>query len=212
MSVTLRGFVFLDSLQPQLTSYIGTTSRGFLPVPGQASLFVETAPGMVINRIIDVALKATTATPAALVVERAYGALEVHDDDKGQVQLAGQAVLDYLGLTEEDRIKPRVVSNEIIRSIEPYHAQLINKIRYGQMILPGESLLILETDPAAYVTFAANEAEKAARVNLVELRFFGAFGRLYMSGPEAEIDAAAAAATAAIESITGKEPPSFKDR
>lgn len=212
MSVTLRGFVFLDSLQPQLTSYIGTTSRGFLPVPGQASLFVETAPGMVINRIIDVALKATTATPAALVVERAYGALEVHDDDKGQVQLAGQAVLDYLGLTEEDRIKPRVVSNEIIRSIEPYHAQLINKIRYGQMILPGESLLILETDPAAYVTFAANEAEKAARVNLVELRFFGAFGRLYMSGSEAEIDAAAAAATAAIESITGKESPSFKDR
>ncbi len=212
MSVSLRGYVFLDSLQPQLTSYIGTTSRGFLPVPGQASLFIETAPGMIINRVLDVALKATSVTPAALVVERAYGALEVHHDDKGQVHLAGQAILDYLELKEEDRVKPKVISNEIIRSIEPYQAQLINKIRYGQMILPGESLLILETDPAAYVTLAANEAEKAARVQLVELRFFGAFGRLYMSGPEAEIDAAAEAATAAIKAVTGRDAPAGKDR
>ena len=58
------------------------------------------------------------------------------------------------------------------------------------MILPGESLFILETSPAGYVSFAANEAEKAARVSLVDIRPYGAFGRLYMSGPEAEIDAA----------------------
>jgi hypothetical protein len=73
------------------------------------------------------------------------------------------------------------------------------------MIEPGESLLILETVPAAYIAFAANEAEKAANVKLVECRPFGAFGRLYMSGPEAEIDSAAEAASAAIASIEGKE-------
>ena len=76
-------FVFLDSLQPQLTSYVGKTSRGFLPVPEMASLWVEIAPGMAINRITDRALKATKVVPAVQVVERAYGLLEVHAWDKG---------------------------------------------------------------------------------------------------------------------------------
>lgn len=203
--LTLRGFIFLDSLQPQLTSYIGTTAKGFLPVPEQASLWVETAPGMVINTLTDVALKATRCQPSILVVERAYGALELHHEDKGQVMEAGRSILDHIGLKEEQRIKPRIVSDQIIRSIEPYQTQLINRIRYGQMILPGESLFILECVPACYITFAANEAEKAARINLVELRSIGAFGRLYLSGPEAEIDAAREAAIHALQSIKGVE-------
>jgi ethanolamine utilization microcompartment shell protein EutL len=72
------------------------------------------------------------------------------------------------------------------------------------MLLPGQSLFILETDPAGYITFAANEAEKAARVSLVEVRPFGAFGRLWMSGSESEIDSAREAAVKALENITGK--------
>ena len=79
----------------------------------------------------------------------------------------------------------------------------MNKIRYGSMITPGESLLIIESEPAAYIALAANEAEKAANVQLLECQSFGAFGRLYMSGTEAEIDAASQAANEALQSING---------
>jgi hypothetical protein len=203
MSVTLRGYVFLDAYQPQLAAFTGTTCRGFLPLAGQASLWVEIAPGMLINRVTDVALKATRATPAVQVVERAFGLLEVHHDDKGEVMAAGAAILKHLNVGETQRIKPKVVSNQIIRAVEPYQAQLINRNRQGMMLIPGQSLFILETEPAAYAVLAANEAEKAANVNLVSLQPFGAFGRLWMAGSEAEIDAAAAAAVAAIEAMSG---------
>jgi ethanolamine utilization microcompartment shell protein EutS len=202
--ITLRTFIFLDSLQDQLASYIGSTAKGFLPVPGVASLFVEIAPGLAINRVTDVALKATKVQPAVQIVERAFGLLEVHDMDKGEVISAGRAILEHLGVTEADRMKPAIVANQIIRSMEAYQCQLINRNKSGSMILPGESLFILETEPAGYAIFAANEAEKAANVKLVEVRPFGAFGRLYMSGSEAEIDSAAEAAVKALESVTGK--------
>ena len=201
MSVKLRGYVFIDSLQPQLAAFVGTTCRGFLPLAGQASLWIETAPGMIINRVTDVALKATKAAPAIQVVERAFGLLEIHHDDKGEVMSAGDAVLQHLELTEADRIKPRVVSNQVIRAVEPYQAQIINRDRSGNMLIPGQSLFILETEPAAWVVAAANEAEKAANVSLINLRPFGAFGRLWMAGSEAEIDSAREAAIAAIEAL-----------
>jgi len=203
--VTLRTYVFLDSLQPQLAAFIGTTARGFLPVAGVASMFIETAPGLIINRITDVALKATSVTPAIMVVERAFGLLEIHHPDKGQVRLGGQAVLGYLGIGESDRLKPRVVSDQVIRAVEPYHAQLINRIRYGDMLIAGESLFILETEPAGYVAFAANEALKAARVKMIDASLFGAFGRLYLSGDEAQIDAARGAALSALATVKGRE-------
>jgi len=168
-----------------------------------ASLFVEIAPGMQIHRLIDRALKDTDVQPATLIVERAFGMLEIHHDDKGQVLAAGQAILDQLGAVETDRIRPRVVSNTVIRSIEPYHAMIIDKIRFGSMIEPGQSLLVMETEPAAYVAFAANEAEKAADITLVDVTPFGAYGRLYLCGSESEIDSASQAASAAIESISG---------
>ena len=212
MAITLRCFTFLDSLQPQLASFIGKTARGFLPLPGQASIFVEIAPGIAVNRITDVALKATKVIPAVQVVERAYGLLEFHEWDKGEVISAGQAILQHLGVKEEERIRPKIVTNQIIRSIEAYQSQIINRNSQGMMILPGQSLFIFETEPAAYVAFAANEAEKAARVFLNQLQPFGAFGRLWMSGPEAEIDAGAAAAIAAIEGLTGKTVGKFVDK
>ena len=212
MATSLRAFVFLDSLQPQLAAHICTTCRGYFPVPYVASLFIEVAPGMAIHGIIDRALKSTQVYPATLVVERAYGMLEVHHSDKGEVRSAGESILKFMEVTEQDRLKPKVVSNTIIRAIEPMHAMILDKIRFGSMIEPGQSLFILETEPAAYAALAANEAEKAADVRLIDVTPFGAFGRLYLAGPEAEIDSAAQAATGALSSITGKEPPAFKDR
>lgn len=205
MATSLRAYVFLDSLQPQLSALLATTSRGFFPVPGVASLFVEIAPGMAIHKTLDSALKATRVSPATLVVERAFGMLEVHHEDKGEVISAGEAILAHLGVKMEDRIKPRLISNQIIRAIEPYHAMIIDKIRFGSMIEPGQSLFILEVEPAAYAALAANEAEKAANVKLVDMTPFGAFGRLYMAGDEANIDEAAKAAVKALEGVTGKD-------
>jgi hypothetical protein len=212
MSIALRTYTFLDALQPQLATFIGKTARGFLPVPGQASLWVEIAPGIAINRVTDSALKATAVQPAVQVVERAYGLLEVHHHDKGEVLSAGDNILKHLELTEEDRLKPRVATNQILRSVEAYQTQIINRNSAGMMVLPGDSLFILETEPAGYIVLAANEAEKAASVSLVNVTPYGAFGRLYMSGPEAEIDAAAEAASLAISSVTGREPAKFVDR
>ena len=212
MATTLRTYTFLAALQPQIASFMGKTARGFLPLPGMASLFVEIAPGIAINRVTDVALKATTVVPALQVVERAYGLLEVHDPDQGEVRNAGAAILDFMKVAESDRLKPKVLTNQIIRAIEPYQAQIINRNSQGMMILPGQSLFILETEPAGYVAFAANEAEKAAQISLVSLTPYGAFGRLYLSGPEAEIDAAAHAAISAIEGISGKMPEKFVDK
>jgi len=205
VATSIRAYVFLDSLQPQLSALLCTTSRGFFPVPGVASLFVEIAPGMAIHKTMDAALKTTRVTPATLVVERAFGMLEVHHDDKGEVLNAGEAILDHLGVKVEDRVKPKIVSNQVIRAIEPYHAMIIDKIRFGSMIEPGQSLFILETEPAAYAALAANEAEKAANVKLVDMTPFGAFGRLYMAGDEANIDEAQKAAIKALEGVTGKE-------
>lgn len=212
MGTTLRTYCFLDALQPQLATFIGKTARGFLPVPGQASLWVEIAPGIAINQVTDAALKATKVQPAVQVVERAYGLLEVHDHDQGEVLSAGATILKHLGVTESERLKAKVLTNQIIRGVEAYQTQIINRASAGMMVLPGQSLFILECEPAGYVVLAANEAEKAANVSLINVTPYGAFGRLYMAGTEAEIDAAAQAATAALNAVVGKESAKFADK
>ena len=140
------------------------------------------------------------------------GLLEVHHHDQGEVLSAGAEILRQLELSEGDRLRPQIATNQVIRSIEAYQTQIINRSSSGMMVLPGESLFILETEPAGYAVLAANEAEKAAHVSLVNVTPYGAFGRLYLSGVEAEIDAAAEAAMAALRSVTGKEPGKFVDR
>ena len=200
----LRCYVFLDSLQPQFASFLGTVAQGFLPVPGQASLFVEVAPGMDIMRVTDVALKATDVRPGMLIIERLYGMLELHSDSQADVRQAGRAILAALDLREEDRIKPDLVSTQVIRNISDYHTQLINRTRHGNMILPGESLYVLEVAPAGYAAIAANEAEKAAEINVLEVRAFGSFGRVYLGGEEKDIDVAYRAAEQAITDIAGR--------
>ena len=202
--ITLRAYVFIDSLQPQLAAFVGLGARGFPPLKEQASIYIEVAPGIAINRMTDIALKAAKVEPAAQVVERTFGMLEVHAFDKGEVRTAGQAAIGHFGLTETDRLTPYVATCEVIRSIEPMHAQIINRNRYGHMILPGDSLFLFECDPAAYAVLAANEAEKAAEVSLIDLKAFGAVGRLMMAGRESEIDSAMEAAIGAINSIQGK--------
>jgi len=204
-AIALRTYVFLDSLQPQLAAFLGVTGRGFPPLRDMASLWVEIAPGIAINNITDVCLKATRVQPANQVVERAFGILELHDADQGEVRQAGRAILDTLQMEESDRMKPQVATKQIIRAIEPMHAQVINRNRNGSMIIPGESLLIFETAPAAYAVYAANEAEKAADVKLIHVQPYGAFGRLMMSGEESSIDSAMEAAAAAVEGLTGRE-------
>ncbi|HSH02548.1 MAG TPA: hypothetical protein VLL52_08525 [Anaerolineae bacterium] len=203
-SVELRSYVFLDSLQPQHAAFLGTVARGFLPLPGDASLWIEISPGIEINRITDIALKATAVAPGMQIVERLYGLLEIHATSQGEVRAAGAAILDALGLNQTDRLKPRVVSSQIIRNVAPLQVQLINRMRHGHMLLAGQTLYVMEVQPAAYAALAANEAEKAANLNILEVHAFGSFGRLYLGGDEQDIMAGYQAALDAIDSITGR--------
>lgn len=203
-NVDLRAHVFLDSLQPQYASFLATIAQGFLPVAGQAALFVEISPGIEINRITDIALKSTRVTPGMQIVERLYGLLEIHSDSQADTRQAGRAILDALELTEDDRQKPVVVSSQVIRRMDDYQTQLINRMRHGNMILPAETLYIMECVPAAYSALAANEAEKAAEINILEVRSFGSFGRLYLGGEERDIEVGYRAAMGAIESVSGR--------
>ncbi len=201
----LRSYFFLDNMQPQLASFMASTVQGYMPVAGMASLFIEVAPGMEIVRLLDIAVKATDVRPAIQVVERSFGTLEVHADDQGSVRQAGQAVLSAMGVPESDRLKPQIASSTVIRKVDPYHASLINKSRGGSMLLGGQTLFILETQPALYAILAANEAEKASRVTLVDIRPFGQYGRLYLGGEEADVVVGSDAAIAALQGLTGRD-------
>lgn len=205
MTVELRSYVFLDSLQSQHSAFLGTVARGFLPLPNDASLWIEISPGIEINRITDVALKATGVKPAMQIVERLYGLLEVHSESQAEVRAAGAAILEALGVKEEDRLKPRVVSSQIIRHVDAHQVQLINRMRHGHMILEGQTLYVMEVQPAAYAALATNEAEKRADLNVLEVRAYGSFGRVYLGGEERDIMAGYQAAVDAIESVTGRE-------
>ncbi len=202
--VELRTYAFLDTLQPQFASFMATVSQGYLPVAGQASLYIEVAPGMQIDRVTDIALKATAVRPGMLIVERAFGLLEVHAESQADVRQAGASILDALGVDHDARYSPRKVTEEVIRRVDDYHSQLINRMRHGQMLLGGQTLYILETEPAGWAALAANEAEKAAHINVLEVRAFGAYGRVYLGGEEEDVVEGAAAASRAITDLPGR--------
>jgi hypothetical protein len=203
--IDLRSYVFLDSLQPQYAAFLGTVAQGFLPLAHDASLFVEISPGIEINRLTDVALKATEVRPGMQIVERYYGLLEIHSSSQAETRAAGAAILEHIGLTETDRKRPKILSSQVIRRIDGHQAQLINRTRHGQMLIPGQTLYVLEVEPAAYAALAANEAEKAAEINILEVRAFGSMGRVYLGGEERDIDVGWQAAVAAIEGLEGRE-------
>lgn len=204
-TIELRGYAFLDSLQPQYAAFLGTTAQGFLPLAGDASLYVEISPGIEINRLTDVALKATQVKPGMQIVERYFGLLEIHSESQAETRAAGEAILAEIGVSETDRFKPRIASSQIIRRIDDHQAQLINRVRHGQMLIPGQTLYLLEMEPASYAPLAANEAEKAANINVLEVRAFGSLGRVYLGGEESDIDVGWRAAVAALEGLEGKE-------
>ncbi|MBD2743616.1 hypothetical protein [Coleofasciculus sp. FACHB-1120] len=207
MGIELRSYVFLDSLQPQHAAYMGTVALGFLPLPGDTSLWIEISPGIEINRITDVALKAASVRPGVQVVERLYGLLEVHSSRQGETRAAGKAILEALGVHRDECLKPHVVSSQIIRNIDAHQTQLINRTRRGQLLLAGQTLYVLEVQPAAYAALAANAAEKAAAINILEVQAVGSFGRLYLGGAEQDILAGSAAALVALEGVPGRENP-----
>lgn len=205
MGIDLRSYVYLDNLQPQHAAYLGTQALGFLPLPGDSSLWVEISPGIEINRIMDIALKSAVVRPGVLVIERLYGLLEVHASRQSDTMAAGRAILQAIGASERDCLKPRIISSQIIRNIDAHHTQLINRTRKGNMILAGQTLYVLEVEPATYAALAANEAEKAALINILHISAVGSFGRLYLGGTERDIMAGSRAAIEAIENVAGRD-------
>ncbi|MBT8440179.1 MAG: hypothetical protein HKP55_03425 [Gammaproteobacteria bacterium] len=199
--VNLRTYVYIDSLQPQLAEYMASVSQGFPPKPGDSCLWVEVSPGMAIHRVTDLALKATRVNLTQQVVERAFGSMVINHRDQSDVREAGKAILSSMNADEDDRQDCRVAWSEIIRGMTSDHTVVINRQdRRGSMILPGDSMFILEVEPAGFIVYAANQAEKAASITLVDVKAVGAYGRLTLAGREADIEEAAAAAMRAVES------------
>lgn len=205
----LRVYLTLENLQPQFAAYMGTPTRarGYPPYAGQHALIIEVAPGLMIERVIDLALKADPdLEPGILFVERQFGILEIHGSDKAKLLAAGRVVLEGIGLSEGDQLRPRILFTDVIEDIADQHAVIINRNRQASMILPGETLLVCEMVPALYAAIAANEAEKVApSLTLVDVQMIGAAGRVYMSGKSADVERGLAEIERVLASIEGRE-------
>lgn len=200
----LRALVQIDRLQPKFAAYNGATVQGSIPLAGDTILVGEMGPGNEVFRVVDIALKAATIEATSQIVEREFGFFILRSPHNSEINASREAVLNHLGLTIDDRAKPTVESTQIITSVEPYQAQLLNKWRKGSLLVPGDTLGILECAPAAYVTAAANEAEKVASIDIVEVRTVGRFGRMFISGTEAEVRTAVTAAADLLGSLAGR--------
>lgn len=200
---SLRCYCYIDRMQPQYAAFVGTVTQGDLPTEGMAALYVEMAPGNEAFRMVDIAVKSTEAKPGAQLVEREFGMFEVHSKKQSDVLEAGRIVLDRLGLKETDRIKPQIASTQLITNVDPYQAQLLNRFRRGSMLVPGETLLVVEVAPAAYINLAVNEAEKKSTLKVLHVSSVGRFGRMWLSGSESEMITARDAATRAMENLEG---------
>ena len=201
---TIRALMQIDNLQPKFAAYNGATVQGSVPMAGDTVLIGELAPGNGVFSLIDRALKASSVETTTQMVEREFGFFILRSQSNAEVTAAREAILSELGASLSDRLKPSVASSQIITSVEPFQAQLLNKWRKGSLLIPGQTLGILEVAPAAYISIAANEAEKAAEIDMVEIRAVGRFGRLFISGSENSVKTAIEAATKAIEAVEGK--------
>lgn len=204
--IDLRTFIIIDNMQPQYAAITGTVVKGDIALAGMCQLYIELAPGSSVYNLLNAALKQTNAKPGFQIVEREYGEIELHSYSPEDVKQAGQAILEACGKSVRDRRRPRIVSEQIISNIDPYQAQLINRDnRYGSIIIPGESLFILEVEPAAYISIAVNEAEKNSQTKIVTFDPVGRYGRMYISGTESEVRNARESAITTIERIEGRE-------
>lgn len=203
--ITIRALMQIDNLQPKFAAYNGATVQGSVPLSGDTVLIGEFAPGNGVFSLIDRALKVSSVEATTQMVEREFGFFILRSPSNAAVSAARDAMLVELGATMSDRLKPAISSTQIITSVEPYQAQLLNKWRKGALIVPGQTLGIVECAPAAYISIAANEAEKAAEIDIVEVRAVGRFGRLFISGSENSVKTAVEAATHAIEAVDGQD-------
>ena len=203
--ITIRALMQIDNLQPKFAAYNGATVQGSVPLSGDTVLIGELAPGNGVFGLIDRALKASSVEATTQLVEREFGFFILRSQSNAEVSMARDAILAELGQSLNDRLKPSVESTQIITSVEPYQAQLLNKWRKGSLVVPGQTLGIIECAPAAYISIAANEAEKAAEIDVVEVRAVGRFGRLFISGSENSVKTAVAAAVKAVEAVEGRD-------
>jgi ethanolamine utilization microcompartment shell protein EutS len=200
----LRGVVLLDQLQPQFAATIASNSDGYFPIAGESALWLEVCPGIVVSSLLDVALKSCDVRPGAMITERSYGTMEVHSGDQSQVHMARDIVLKEMGASSAEGLQPATLTSRIIRRIDDHQAMLINRTRNGMLILGGDTLYTLEVSPAVFALIAANEAEKASSVRLVDLQNNGAVGRLQLAGSDADIEQAVAAIEATLADIPGR--------
>jgi hypothetical protein len=205
----LRVYLLVRDLQRQFAAYLGTPTRarGYPPFEGEHSLIVEVAPGLAIERVTDLALRAVPSVePGILFVERQFGVLEVHGQDLADVQRAGAAILAGLGADAADQLRPRILFSDVIEDITDRQAVIINRNRGGSMVLPGDTLLVCEVTPALFATVAANEAERAAPgITLVDVSMIGVAGRIYLSGSAADVRLAQREIAAVLGAVQGRD-------
>jgi hypothetical protein len=205
----LRVYLLLEDLQRQFAAYLGspTRARGYPPFEGQHSLIVEVSPGLAIERVIDLALRAVPAVePGILFVERQFGVLEVHGEGRDDVRRAGVAILEGLGASAADQLRPQVLYSDVIEDITDQHAVIVNRNRQGSMVLPGQTLLVYEMTPALFATAAANAAEKVAPgATLVDVSMIGAAGRVYLAGSTEEVLVARDEITRVLGELEGRD-------
>ena len=204
-NLTIRALMQIDRLQPKFAAYNGATVRGSIPLAGDSILVGELAPGNEVFSLIDIALKASRVEATSQIVEREFGFFILRSPVNTEVTAAREAILNEIGMSLENRIKPRVESTQLINSVEPYQAQLLNQWASGSLIVPGQTLGIMECAPAAYVAIAANESEKRADIDIVEVRAVGRYGRLFITGSESSVEAAMEAAVEGINAVSGVE-------
>jgi hypothetical protein len=208
-AVELRVYLTIPDLAPQFAAYLGTPTRarGYPPVEGDNALIVEVAPALAIERVIDLALKAVPEVePGIHYVERQFGVLEVHAADPTHVERAGQAILAGIGATAQDTLRPRVLYVGVIEDVTDQHAVILNRVREASMILPGQTLLVVEVAPALFAAVAANAAERVApALTLVSVSMIGAAGRVYMAGQTSDIVLAREEIGRVLDAVTGRD-------
>ena len=207
--IELRVYLPIPDLAAQFAAYLGTPTRarGYPPVEGDTALIVEVAPALAIERIIDLALKAVPEVePGIHYVERQFGVLEVHAADPQHVERAGQAILAGIGARAEDTLRPRVLYTDVIEDITDQHAVILNRNREASMVLPGQTLLVVEVAPALFAAVAANAAEQVASdITLVSVSMIGAAGRVYLAGRTSDIVLARDAIARVLAAVTGRD-------
>ena len=206
--ISIRALMQIDRLQPKFAAYNGATVQGSIPLAGDTVLIGELAPGNEVFRLVDKALKGSSVEATSQIVEREFGFFILRSPINAEVSAARDAILSELGMTMNQRLKPQVASTQVITSVEPHQAQLLNKWASGSLLVPGQTLGIIECTPAAYISIAANEAEKSADIDIVEVRALGRYGRFFMSGSEASVQTALEAATIAVDMVEGIESTS----